>query len=307
MIKVCGKDVRIEGRIIRIARLDGDKYTFPEDLHAVLDALQKCGTRIDLFTFLQKLPETSPKFDYPFEWENLAVLPLTNFDDWWKNQLDNKTRNMVRRGEKKRVVLKEISCDETLIRGIVKIYNETPVRQGKRFPLYGMTLERASEYAGTFLDRTIYVGAFLDDVMIGFLKLVTDETRSMACIVHILSLLRHRDKAPTNALIAQAVRSCTDRGIRYLVYEHFSYGKKQGDSLARFKEANGFRRVELPRYYIPLTAAGRIAFRLGFHHRLVDLLPEAVTSRLRKLRTAWHARKVQSVTEAGEASECQES
>jgi hypothetical protein len=160
-----------------------------------------------------------------------------------------------------------------------------------------MTLERAREYAGTFLDRTIYVGAFLDGSMIGFLKLVTDETRSMACIVHILSLLEHRDKAPTNALIAQAVRSCTDRGIRYLVYEHFSYGKKQGDSLARFKEANGFRRVELPRYYVSLTTVGRVGYRLSLHRKLVDHLPEFIAARLRGFRKAWHMRKSKSATE----------
>jgi hypothetical protein len=36
--------------------------------------------------------------------------------------------------------------------------------------------------------------------------------------MHILSMIRHREKAPTNALIAQAVRSCAERGIPYLWY-----------------------------------------------------------------------------------------
>ena len=36
--------------------------------------------------------------------------------------------------------------------------------------------------------------------------------------MHILSMVSHRDKAPTNALIAQAVRSCADRSIPHLVY-----------------------------------------------------------------------------------------
>ncbi len=65
------------------------------------------------------------------------------------------------------------------------MYNETPMRQGKRFPHYGMTMERAREYAGTFLDRSIYVGAFVGDVMIGFIKLTTDESRSHKPVLSI--------------------------------------------------------------------------------------------------------------------------
>jgi hypothetical protein len=295
---VCGKDIRIEGRLVRIAHIDGDKYTFPDDPEALLDGLRKCGRRIDLFTFLQKLPETSPKYAYPMEWDNLAVLPVSTFDHWWNHQLRSLPRNRARQAEKRGVVLREVPVDEPLFEGICGIYNETPIRQGKRFPHYGMTIERARDYAGTFLDRSIYVGAFVGDTMIGFIKLVMDENRTHACLVHILSMVQHKDKAPTNALIAHAVRACADRGISYLVYEKFNYGKKQGDSLSHFKEVNGFQRMDLPRYYIPLTAVGRVALRLGMHHRLVDRLPESIAAKLREFRNARHARKYQPMAEA---------
>lgn len=295
---VCGKDIRVEGRLIRIAHIDGDKYTFPDDLEVLLEGLRKCGTRIDLFTFLQKLPETKPKYDYPMEWDNLAVLPVTTYDHWWKHQINSFPRNRARQAEKKGVVLREVPYGDELLKGICQVYNEVPVRQGKRFPHYGMTLERVREYAGTFLDRSIYIGAFLGDNMIGFIKLVFDQSRTHACLVHILSMVQHKDKAPTNALIAQAVRSCADHGISYLVYERFSYGKKQGDSLSRFKEVNGFRQMDLPRYYIPLTSLGRVAYRLGLHHRFVDRLPESVAAKLREFRNSWHQRKFQNVPEA---------
>jgi hypothetical protein len=297
-IKICGKDIKVEGRLIRIARLDGEKYTFPDDPEAVLNGLRKCGARIDLFTFLQKLPETSPKYAYAMEWDNLAVLPVSTFDHWWTHQIRSFPRNRARQAEKKGVVLREVPFDDSLLRGICEIYNESPIRQGRRFPHYGMSLEMAREYAGTFLDRSIFIGAFLGDSMIGFIKLVSDETRTYACAIHILSMLQHRDKAPTNALIAQAVRSCADRRISYLVYENFSYGKKQGDSLSQFKEVNGFQRVDLPRYYVALTPIGRVAFRLGLHHRFVDHLPESVMARLRKFRTSWYTHKFQSSRDA---------
>lgn len=296
-MNVCGKSIRVEGRLIRVARLDGEKYTYPDDPEVMLDGLRKCGMRIDLFTFLQKLPETSPKYAYRMEWDNLAVLPVSSFETWWTKQVDNKTRNMVRKAEKKGIETREIGFGDTVVRAIWEINNECPIRQGKRFPHYGMSLERALEYAGTFLDRSIFIAAFLRESMVGFIKLVTDETRTHACVVHILSMARHKDKAPTNALIAQAVRSCAERGISYLVYENFGYGKKLGDSLSHFKEINGFQRLDLPRYYVPLTRIGWTAFRLGLHHKLVNYLPESIGAKLRELRKAWYGRKIQPVPE----------
>lgn len=298
VLKVLGKDIKIEGRLVRIARLDGDKYDFPEDPQTFVSSLKASGTRIDLFTFLQKLPDLQAKYPYPMEWDNLAVIPVSTFEHWWNHQIRSFPRNRARQAEKRGVVLREVPFGEEFLQGICEIYNECPVRQGKRFSHYGMTFERAREYAGTFLDRSLYLGAFLGAKMIGFAKLVTDETRTQACIVHILSMVQHKDKAPTNALIAQAVRSCAQRGIRYLVYENFTYGKKRGDSLSHFKEVNGFQRVDLPRYYVPLTALGRIGFRLGLHHKLLDYLPESVTAKLREFRTAWYSRKYQLVKEA---------
>ncbi len=297
-IKICGQDVKVEGRLIRIASLDGEKFTFPNDPEATLNGLRRCGTRIDLFTFLQKLPETSPKYAYPMEWDNLAVLPVSTFDHWWTHQIRSFPRNRARQAEKKGVVVREVPFDDTLLKGICEIYNESPIRQGRRFPHYGMSLERAREYAGTFLDRSIFIGAFLGDSMIGFIKLVSDETQTHACAIHILSMLQHRDKAPTNALIAHAVRSCADRRISYLVYENFSYGKKQGDSLSQFKEVNGFQRMNLPRYYVPFTPIGRAAFRLGLHHRIIDYFPEPIMARVRELRSAWYSRKLHTSMDA---------
>jgi hypothetical protein len=116
--------------------------------------------------------------------------------------------------------------------------------------------------------------------------------------MQILSMIQHRDSAPTNALIAQAVRSCAERRIPYLVYGSFGYGNKQRDSLSDFKENNGFQRIDLPRYYVPLTALGGVAFRLGLHRRLVDRVPNSILSALRELRFSWYKRKYRSAPQA---------
>jgi hypothetical protein len=297
-MNVCGKDIKVQGRLIRVAGLDADMYEFLEDPEAALDALRKCGVRIDLFTFMQRLPETSPKYRYPMEWDNLAALPVSTFDHWWTRQVNDKTRNMVRRAEKKGVSIREVPFDDNLVQGISAIYNECPIRQGKPFAHYRKDIETVRKEAGTFLDRSIFIGAFLGERLIGFVKLLSDETRTQAGLLHIVSMIEHRDKAPTNALVAQAVRSCAARQIPNLVYSRFSDGNKQRDSLMDFKEHNGFKRVDLPRYYVPLTVIGRVALRLGLHKRLADHVPEPVLVGLRELRNVWYKRKLQSVTEA---------
>jgi hypothetical protein len=297
-MKACGKEIKIQGSLIRIACLDGDKYEFLDDPEATLACLRESGVRIDIFTFLQRLPETSPKYDYPMEWDNLAVLPVSTFDHWWTQQIRSVPRNRARQAEKKGVTLREVPFDDALVRGIWEIYNESPVRQGKPFAHYGKNIDTVRKEAATFLQSSVFIGAFLGDQLIGFVKLTRDETGTQANLMHIVSMLQHKDKAPTNALIAQAVRSCAERGIPYLVYQNFYYGKKQSDSLSNFKEINGFKRVDLPRYYVPLTRFGWVTFHLGLHHRLVDRLPESVAAKLRELRSAWHNRKLKSVVEA---------
>jgi hypothetical protein len=297
-MKVCGKDLLIRGRLIRIARLDEDTYELLKDPEAMLDGLRKSGTRVDIFTFMQIMPETSPRYTYPMEWDNLAVLPVSTFDHWWNHQIRSLPRNRARQAEKRGVTLREVPFDVALVQGIWEVYNECPVRQGKPFFHYGRDIETIRKELATFPDNSIFIGAFLSNKMIGFAKLTFDATRTQANIMNIVSMIQHRDKAPTNALIAQAVRSCAERGIRYLAYQSFSYGKKQSDSLSDFKENNGFQRIDLPRYYIPLTPIGWIAFRFGLHKRFADHIPESLLTRFRELRNGWHNRKLQSVTEA---------
>jgi hypothetical protein len=298
MLEICGRSIKVQGQLIRVARLDAEKYQFLDDPETTLEGLRNCGTRIDLFTFMQKPPETSRKYAYPMEWDNLAVLPVSTFDHWWNHQIKSFPRNRARQAEKKGVVIREALFDDTLVRGIWEIYNETPIRQGRRFPHYGKDIQAVYREEATYLESSIFIGAFLGENLIGFIKLVHDETRTQAGLMNILSMNRHRDKAPTNALISQAVRSCAERGISRLVYSNFAYGEKQASSLSHFKEVNGFGRVDLPRYYVPLSGIGRAAFRLGLHRKLVERIPEPVAAKIRDLREAWYNHRFQSVTES---------
>jgi hypothetical protein len=298
-MKVCDLEIRVTGRILRTARLDADKYKFIEDdPRLVVDKLRRSVPRADLFTFVQRLPDTAPKFHYQMEWDNFAAIQITTFEDWWMKQLGFKARNKAKQAEKKGVALREVAFSDELIRGIWEIYNECPVRQGRKFRHFGKSLATVRKEEATYLDSSIFIGAFHEEKLIGFIKMIVDQSGTQAGLVNIVSLIQQRDKSPTNALVAHAVRACADRNISYLVYSGFAYGKKQKDSLSDFKERNGFQRIDVPRYYVPLTPLGHAALRMGLHHSLARHIPESLTEKLRKFRQAWYSRRYPSLTEA---------
>src|SRR6266436_8359991 len=96
VINIHGVSIRVEGRLLRTARLERERYEGLADPKLVLDGLRRCEHRVDLFTFMQRLPEIEPKYSYPMEWDNLAVLPVSTFDHWWNHQIRSFPRNRAR-------------------------------------------------------------------------------------------------------------------------------------------------------------------------------------------------------------------
>lgn len=291
-MEVCGKQILFRGKLVRIAYLDAEGYQFPDDPEATLALLRELRPRVDLFTFIQRLSDRSPEYSYWMEWDNFAVLPITTYDRWTANQVNNKTRNMIRKAERKGVTAQEVPFGDDLIRGIHAIYNESPIRQGKPFRHYGKDIEAVREMTSTYLDQSTFIGAFFEGEMIGFAKLVSDENRNQAGLMNIVSMRQHQDRAPANAVLAQAVKSCAERNIPHLWYGNFSYGKRQVDTLVEFKKHNGFQKVRIPRYYVPLTLVGCAAFQLGLHRRLLDWVPAPAVVLYRKVRIFWYTKKL---------------
>lgn len=291
MVQICGSQCLVEGKLIRVLRIDAEGYDYIDDPFEALREIRAERTKADLFTFVQRPSETAAKYNFYRETDNFACLPISSYDQWMSQQIDFKVRNKVRKAAKSGVVAREVTFDEVLVKGISEIYNESPVRQGKPFWHYQKEIDEVRKMNATFLDRSIFIGAFLNETLIGFIKMVTSEDRTLAGLMQIVSLISQRDKAPTNALMAQAVKSCADRGIKHLLYANFSYGNKQQDTLADFKRHNGFQKIELPRYFVPLTVQGRVALRLGLHHKSKDWIPEPIARTFRELRSRWYAKK----------------
>jgi hypothetical protein len=254
----------------------------------LIEKLKKSNFKADIFTFGQRPPEVEPKYSYFFEWDNIAAIQIKSFDHWWSKQIKAKTRNMIRKAEKCGVVVKEVHFSDEFVKGIQNIYNETPIRQGKPFWHYGKDFVSLRDLHATYLDRSEFLGAYYNNELVGFIKLVyAGET---ANTMHIISKIEHRNKAPVNALVAKAVEVCYNKNISYLVYDKFDYGKSGSDGLVSFKRHNGFKKIELPRYYIPLSVKGRIILWLKLHHGIAQILPDKLVAFLIALRNKWYLR-----------------
>ncbi len=283
-----GVTVVSEGRFFTEARVF-DEYWLERkrlpDPDVLIAALRSIRNRPDLFTFTQRVPNTERAYSYRNEPDNYAVLSLTTFDRWLEH-LPASTRRNVRASEKRGLQTRVSAYDDEYVRGIVGIYNETPIRAGRRFWHFGKSPVTVKQENGTFADRSTYLAAYHEGEMVGYLKIVWDE--QTAAIMQILSKTSARELRPNNALLAEAVRQCCMRNVKYLLYERYDYGNKRGDSLTRFKQSNGFVRVDVPRYYVPLTRKGALVMRLGLHRRAAEHLPEWIAEPIRNWRSKWY-------------------
>jgi hypothetical protein len=281
-MEVNGKRIIMEGKILRIASLEQDWCDELEDPEILIDALRKTAGGPDILTFSQRLPDLQPKYAYRMAFDSMAALPIKSYSFWWEKQIERKARNKVRKAQKKGVVVRLTDFDDRLVHGMTSIFNETPIRQGRRFLHYGKDFETIKREFSRFLFREEIFGAYLGDELVGFIMLANGG--KCAFLGQIISKIAHRDLAPTNALLAKAVERCAEKGFPYLVYAHWL-----DDSLGDFKRSNGFQRFDVPRYFVPLTKRGKLALKLGLHRGWRNAVPKPLKETLKNLRKRWYA------------------
>ena len=277
-----GQRIMVEGKALRIASFEQEWYEDVEDPQTLINELRKTESRPDILTFWQRLPDTQPKYSYSMETEPIAALPIKSYSYWWDKQIDCKTRNMVRKSHKKGVTVRMVSFDDEIIRGMTSIFNETPIRQGRRFLHYGKDFETVKREFSRFLFREEIFGAYVGEELVGFIMLAY--AGRYAYLGQIISKIARRDLAPNNALLAKAVERCAEKGIPYLAYALWLE-----DGLGGFKRSNGFERFDLPRYFVPLTPKGKLALKLGVHRGWKGAVPKHLRQPLKNLRKRWYA------------------
>ncbi len=281
-VRLGGVTLIIEGKLLRKARLQDEWYEEFTDPASALNELRRVDGKPDLLTFWQRLPETQPKYGYYMEWDSIAAIPIKGFDDWWNLRISSDTRNKIRKAPKKGIEIKVAEFSDDLLRGIMNIYNESPVKRGKPFRHYGKDFETVKREMSDAIDRADFIGAYYGGELVGFIKL--NYTDRYAMMTMILSMTKHLNKFPNNALIAKAVEVCVENRVPFLTYTTW----RRGDH-GHFQHLNGFEKVNVPRYYVPLTTRGELCLKLRMHRGIVGVLPESVLTVLLDARRKWYS------------------
>ncbi len=293
-VQVEGRTVITNGKWLKVAAVrhedlvEGDTVTDPDRF---LAQLKKSGLKADIFTFAQRAPDGIPRYRYHKEWENVASISITTFEHWWKECTEYSIRKAVNKANKLGVVSRVVAFSDEFVEATRPIYNEIPVRQGKAFWHYGKDFQTIKHELGDYLDRSIFIGAYHQNELIGFIKMAWVGTT--ATITQILSMKKHFDKRPNNALIAKAIEICVSEGKSHFLYGSFVY-HDPNSTLTEFKQRNGFEALPVPRYYIPLTAKGTAALKMGLHRGIAANTPTPILRQFLKLRRLWTARRLKS-------------
>jgi hypothetical protein len=298
-VQIDGRTVITEGKWLKTAIIHDEELAEGESVRnpeSFLSQLKQLRVPADIFTFAQKLPDTAAKHSYFVEYDNYAVVPISTYEHWFKKQIESSVQRAIRKAAKSGITVRVVEFDDDFLNGIVSINNETPFRQGKAFWHYQKPADAVRHEHLTYPERNIFLGAYLEGELIGYVRMVTVD--KVASILQLLTMVKHYDKRPGNALIAKAVEVCEQSGLNYLMYCNFVYRDPES-SLTEFKRRMGFEQVLLPRYFVPLTLKGKIALRLGLHRGLVHRIPQNLFTRLLKVRNYWNARKTQSSKPAG--------
>jgi hypothetical protein len=281
-LDIAGQTYAVSRGAVTMLSLEDEWYDDVRDPESVIAALKNStGFKPDIFTFWQRLPDLEPKYSFHTEWEEIAVLPIESYDHWFNKQIKSRTRGLIRKAEKEGIVVKETNYDDEFVRGMTTIFNEAAVRQGKKFWHYGKDFETVKKQFSRYIHREYMIGAYLNGEMIGFIMLAN--AGRFGLTGQIISAIKHRDKSTNNLLIAKAVEVCAQRKLPQLCYWFWS-----NDSLAEFKRRCGFEKLRAPRYFVPITAKGRLALKIGAHHGLKGLIPGSLQSSLKKLRSRWY-------------------
>jgi hypothetical protein len=284
-ITVEGRTIVLRRSWVKTAVVHDELYLangLVEDPATAVRALQGWDQRPDVFEFSQKVTDREPRFDYPYEWHNLAVLPIVDYATWLKTQAKRDVKENVRRAAREGV---EVTCcahDDAFVHGLKSIYDETPIRQGRRFWHFGKSFDEVRTESGHYADRSEFIVARYGTEVIGVLKMVY--VNDIAKTMYVITKESHFRRRPANALIAKAVETCAAKGIPYFNYGVFDYPGKKDSPLTDFKKRHGFVRFDYPRYYVPLTLKGRAYLALGLHRAGKHLLPTWLRVPLMRLR-----------------------
>jgi hypothetical protein len=288
-IQINGQSFLMTGKLLKTASLKNEWQEDLDDPEETRRVLKTLPVKCDLLKFWQRVPDTDAKFNYYKEWRPVAAIPISTYQHWLEKQLTQRVRNKVRRSLKTGVVFHEVSFTDELVRDIMEIFNQSPIRRGKPMRHYGKSFETVKAEMGADLPESVFVAAHFQSELIGFVKFTLTDRYAM--LTMILDKSAHRDKFTMNGLLSKTIEICVERKAPYLTYTLW-----RRDGLAQFQQTSGFVKVPVPEYFVPLTIKGELALRLRLHQGLKGIVPEKFHDWLLDLRGKWYVLKFRQKT-----------
>lgn len=87
-VVVEGLTILVLGRGLKTASIKDETWMESHvrvDPEAIIRRLKEERVGADIFHFSQRLPDIKPRYPFRMEWDNLAVIPITNYSDWWSS------------------------------------------------------------------------------------------------------------------------------------------------------------------------------------------------------------------------------
>src|ERR1700735_379130 len=83
---VNGHSMVVSGKWIKMAAVHDESYLeggAVADPESIISRLKEWEANPDKFRFEQLITDGTPRFKYPMEMDNAAVIPITTYKDWW--------------------------------------------------------------------------------------------------------------------------------------------------------------------------------------------------------------------------------
>ena len=285
-VNIEGNNFIVSGRLLQTLNLKDELLNDIGEPDIIIQKINKQKIPCDILSFTQQIIDTKPKFKFHMEWDNAAAISITNYDEWFTKQIHPNTRNKIRKAQRSGIDVKIESISRRLAEGISEVFNETPIRRGKPYSYYGRDVDTVENEWSQDTGHNDFLVAYYKGEVIGFIQLVYG--KHAARTSGTVAKIAHRNKAPMNALFSKAVEVCADKKIPYLIYGKYVYRNKDEDSLTSFKRKNGFKRVDLPRFYIPLTLKGKLAITCNLHKGVSEAIPQKIIDIISQARSLWH-------------------
>jgi hypothetical protein len=172
------------------------------------------GRHADLFTFWQGYPDTGPMLPYTYTYREVAVLPITTRAEWLA-RLTRTKRQALAKAATLGMQIRPAQFNEAFIAGMVALFNESPIRQGRPFAHCGKDAAQVRQEFARHLDREIIFGAYQGERLVGFVFLaIGDEIAHLEEIIATATV----PARPVNVAPSAPRSMCVARQIPALLY-----------------------------------------------------------------------------------------